>query len=350
MRLFLIFIALVLAVAAGFGFWYATSKDSSVVQDAPGAPSVAVQETSILVARRDIPIGQKITADDLDQQTWPTNLVLKDFVQAGGEAQLIDRVARSNFKERQPLMLSLLANPNDPGFLAAQLGAGKRAVTLSIDDVSGVSGFIFPGDHVDVIVKHQVGLGQDYSDGSEDSGTPGAEGKATKKAAVTAQPLPVAQSYNVPTLLAPSKHSNQPVLNVTEVLIANARVLAVGNMASQYVQEKRAPRSITLEVDELQAQKLRHANQENLTLSLRSLSDAEDKSIPRPVGDSDMSRLVPPSYFPYLYDGADYKSEAVTPEAIDYQAPQDKSEDESEGSTVTIIRGVKKEIVGVTRP
>lgn len=347
MRLFLIFIALVLAVAAGFGFWYATSKDSSIVQDAPGAPAVAVKETSILVARRDIPIGHKITADDLDRQTWPSNLVLKDFVQAGGEAQLIDRVARSEFKERQPLVLSLLANPNDPGFLAAQLGAGKRAVTLSIDDVSGVSGFVFPGDHVDVIVKHSVGLNRDYSE-SNNIAADGAQ--PAGKTDLTSQPLPVAKSYSVPTLLSPSKFESQPVLNVTEVLIANARVLAVGTVASQYVQDKRAPRSITLEVDELQAQKLRHADQNALTLSLRSLNDAEDKSIPRPVSDSDMSRLVPPSYFPYLYEGADYKSEVVTPEAIDYQSPQENSEDENEGSTVTIIRGVKKEIVGVTRP
>ncbi|MBM3618139.1 MAG: Flp pilus assembly protein CpaB [Alphaproteobacteria bacterium] len=348
MRLFMIFIALVLAVAAGFGFWYASSGDSSVVQNAPGAPEVAVQEVSVLVARRDIPIGHKITADDLDRQSWPSTLVLQDFVQEGNEAQLIDRVARSSFKERQPIMLSLLANPNDPGFLAAQLGEGKRAVTIAIDDVSGISGFIFPGDHVDVITKHRVGLNQDYDDGTERATAPDANGKLNPKPAVSAQPLPLARTYSVPTLLKPSKLSNQPVLNVTEVLIANARVLAVGTISAQYVQDKAAPRTITLEVDELQAQKLRHANRDSLTLALRSLKDSEDKTIPRPVGDSDMSRIIPPAYFPHLYDGGDYKSEVVTPEVIDYEAPQ--AEEEDEGTTVTIIRGVKKEIVGVNRP
>lgn len=353
MRLFMIFIALVISAAAGIGFWLATSQEpADVVKTVEGAPDVEVKETSVLVARRDIPVGHKITADDLDRQTWPASLVIPDFVQAGGESQLIDRVARTNFKERQPLMLSFLANPNDPGFLAAQLPAGKRAITLPIDDVSGISGFVFPGDRVDIIVKHRVGLNQDYDDGSDQGGVPQAEGAAAmapKK--VTAVPLPMASSYNVPTLMAPSKLDGQPIMNVTEVLVSNVRVLALGTISAQYTQEANtSPRTITIEVTELQAQKLRHADRDSLTLSLRSLEDVNNNETTRPVGDSDMSRLIPPSYFPHLYEeGGNYKSEIVSLGEIDYAA-QENAPKNKDDSTVTIIRGIKKEIVGVNRP
>lgn len=344
----MIFIALVVAVAAGIGFWLATSSDSSVVSEVGGAPSIAVQETSIIVARRDIPVGHRITEDDLDQQTWPQSLVLPDFVIAGDQAQLIDQVARTAFRERQPIALSFLANPNDPGFLAAQIPAGKRAVTIPVDDVSGLSGFIFPGDRIDILIKHRVGLNQDYDHlGSPPSNTD-PNSRATPP--TSAIPLPLASSYEVPVLLSPGKLEAQPIISVTEVLVPNARVLAVGQFSAQYQQTGGTPNTITVEVAELDAQKLRHADQGMLTVALRSLDDASDTNVPRPIGDSDLSRLVPPSYFPHVYGDGDYETNMVSVGEVDYNAAASKETEEAEeGETINVIRGVTKEIVGVNR-
>lgn len=346
MRLFMIFFALVVAVASGLAFWYMNSGNDSVVAEVPGVQQVQVEETSIIVARRDIPVGHKITEEDLDQQTWPQSLVLPDFVLAGSQAELIDRIARTPFKERQPIARSFVANPNDPGFIAAQLPAGKRAVTIPIDDVSGVSGFIFPGDHVDVIVKHKVGLNRKFEQGES------AELMSLRKRydpnyeipqVDYSQHLPLFTKYDIPTLMSVDMQGKQPTLNVTEVLVSNVRVLAVGTLISLQSQENQgAPTTITVEVSELDAQKIRHSEQGSLTLALRSLDDVEEKAIPRPVGDSDMSRLTPPSYFPNLYDNRDYKTQGLSVEEVQYSEEADKTAVPLP-KVVTVIRGVTKE-------
>lgn len=339
MRLFMIFFALVVAVASGLAFWLMNSPDGgSVVADVPEVQQVEVPEVSVIVARRDIPVGHRITEEDLDQQTWPQSLALPEFVLAGGQDQLIDRIARTPFKERQPIMTSFVANPNDPGFLAAQLPAGKRAVTIPIDDISGVSGFIFPGDHVDVLIKHQVSLNQDYEGEQVASSTPGAP--PTNEA--PAIPLPLARSHNIPTLLPPSKLAGQPILNVTEVLIANVRVLAVGTFISLQDQENRgAPSTITVEVSELDAQRIRQAEQGSLTLTLRSLDDVNEPKIPRPVGQSDLTRLTPPSYFPNIYDAMNYDTRTINLEEVPYE--EGGSTHSVAPGTVNVIRGVIKD-------
>lgn len=348
MRLFMIFIALVIAIFAGVGVWFASTPqgepESSVVVAQPEATQVEVRETSILVARQDIPVGHRLTEDDIDRMPWPSHLVHEEFKEVGEEMSLIDMVARTPFKAREPFTQSRLANPNDPGFLAAQVSKGKRAVTIPVDSVTGINGFVFPGDRVDIIVSHKVGLENDFK--MENASARGEKGGENNEA-VTAMRLPVERKHKVPLLMAPNKYGARPVINITEVLINNVKVLAVGHQSYQYESTERTPTNITVEVDELQAQKLRHAETGTLSLALRSLDDAQDETMPRPVGDSDMSRLTPPAYFPYVYDSEQYPVKQVELEATDYSSAEEIEENRND---VAIIRGVKKEIVGVAHP
>jgi pilus assembly protein CpaB len=52
-----------------------------------------------------------------------------------------------------------LVRPGERGFLAAALGPGMRAVTVGVSATSGVAGFVFPGDRVDIVLTHQVAGG-----------------------------------------------------------------------------------------------------------------------------------------------------------------------------------------------
>lgn len=349
MRLFIIFIALVIALAAGVGFWLVNQDDpveTDIVQQPQGPQAVAVEEQTILIARQDIPVGKALDENDIDRQVWPAHLVHPDFIPDGGETSVVNKVTRTAFKQGQPLMKSFLANPNDPGFLAAQLAEGMRAITIPVDAITGISGFVFPGDRVDIIVEHTVGLEQDF----RAQRTEGIDG-APAEEATTVQRLPRRSSYSVPLLMADAKRSSRPVLNLTEVLIPNVRVLAVGMTAAEYEGAVSVPTNVTLEVTEQQAQMLRHADDGTLSLSLRSLKDADDASIPRPTADADMTNIIPPSYFPYLYKKGDYETQMLTLEEVDYDAAQeDESSPEAEQNHIAIIRGVDKEIVGVERP
>lgn len=342
MRLFIIFIALVIALAAGVGFWLVSQDDASqttIVQDPGDAPAVAVEEQSILVARQDIPVGKTLDENDIDRQVWPAHLVHPDFALDGEDATIVNRVTRTAFKQGQPLMRSFLANPNDPGFLAAQLPEGMRAITIPVDAITGLNGFVFPGDRVDVIVKHVVGLEKDYRNEpqviAED---------APPIPATTVQELPIESSYSVPLLMSAGKRSGRPTINLTEVLLPNVRVLAVGMTAAEYEGAVSVPTNVTLEVTEQQAQMLRHADEGTLSLSLRSLKDADDGTLPRPIADADMTSIVPPAYFPNLYKKSDYETEMLSLEETDYQW---YTEDNNTTKNIAIIRGVEKQTVGV---
>src|SRR3546814_11549162 len=62
--------------------------------------------------------------------------------------------------------LGALVHPDDRGFLAAALGPGMRAITVSVSKEEGVAGFVFPGDRVDVLLsqKLKVEEGSAYPD------------------------------------------------------------------------------------------------------------------------------------------------------------------------------------------
>lgn len=351
MRLFMIFIALVIALAAGVGFWLVSSSPEprDTVVAAPEATPVApVQEQTILIARQNIPVGKVLDANDIDRQVWPAHLVHEDFLKDGDEGLVVDSVSRVEFKQGQPLVKSFLANKNDPGFLAAQLPAGMRAVTIAVDAISGINGLIFPGDRVDVLVKHDIALEQDFKGQGDVSGV--AEAGEPKEKATTVQVLPRESSYKAPLLMAASKATERPVLGVTEVLVPNVRILAVGKSSTQYEGAESAPTNVTLEVSELHAQMIRHADEGTLTLSLRSIEDADKQEMPRPVADADMTSLTPPAYFPFLYGKGDYKTEVVDLEEIDYQSAPEEQKPGGDKDQIVIIRGVKKETVGVDRP
>ena len=75
--------------------------------------------------------------------------------------KLLGTVVRNPITAGQPLTQGALVGPNDRGFLAAALGPGMRAVTVPVSTTSGVAGFVFPGDRVDMVLTQEVTGGGD---------------------------------------------------------------------------------------------------------------------------------------------------------------------------------------------
>src|SRR3982750_2363679 len=133
-------------------------------QQAAAAPAVPLGP-KVLVATKALAVGTIIDAESLTYQPWPKELVQSAYYLEGSPdgdpKQLLGTVVRYQVTAGQPLTRGALVGPQDRGFLAAALGAGMRAITVPVNVSTGVAGFVFPGDHVDMVLTQQVQGGGD---------------------------------------------------------------------------------------------------------------------------------------------------------------------------------------------
>ena len=131
---------------------------------AQAAPAVPVGP-KILVARKALPVGTIIDQESLTFQAWPKEMMQNAYYVEGGVdsdmSKLLGTVVRNPITAGQPVTRGALVGPNDRGFLAAALGPGMRAVTVPVSVTSGVAGFVFPGDRVDMVLTQEVRGGGD---------------------------------------------------------------------------------------------------------------------------------------------------------------------------------------------
>ncbi|MVZ97364.1 Flp pilus assembly protein CpaB [Sphingorhabdus sp. IMCC26285] len=141
---------------------------------APTAAAAKPVETGpkVMVATKALPVGTIITADSFRYQPWPKELVEDAYfieTPGGGEApdgatanagisadELVGTVVRNSITAGQPITKGSLVKPGDRGFLAAALGPGMRAVTVPVSALTGVAGFVFPGDRVDLVLTQNI--------------------------------------------------------------------------------------------------------------------------------------------------------------------------------------------------
>ena len=149
--------------------WLSAERSVPVVaQASPEKPS-----TQILVARGDLHVGQFLRAENLRWQAWPDDAVAQTYVKQGDHQleDYIGAVVRSGLADGEPVTDVRVVRPGDRGFLAAVLTPGTRAVTVPVTPASSVAGFVFPGDHVDVIATFTLTdpkLSKDDTDNNHD--------------------------------------------------------------------------------------------------------------------------------------------------------------------------------------
>jgi pilus assembly protein CpaB len=104
---------------------------------------------NVVIARREIPLGAKITADQLTLAQIPNGSVPDGFFRKID--QVVGRVAIQPIGVRETITNMKLAPEGTGGGLSAVIPEGYRAVTVKVDDVVGISGFVMPGSYVDVV-------------------------------------------------------------------------------------------------------------------------------------------------------------------------------------------------------
>ena len=137
---------LVLAGALIFGLLAAVS----VSRYLSSAQAYTKNMNSIAVAKVAIPVGTKIIPEQIIMVQFPTESTPDGTFQVA--EKLKDRVAVVNIAPREPITESKLAAEGTAGGLSAVIPEGYRAMTVKVDDVVGISGFIMPGTLVDVVV------------------------------------------------------------------------------------------------------------------------------------------------------------------------------------------------------
>ena len=221
-------IAVITAVMAKNMFAGAGAQQANAAPVVPLGPKV-------LVAKKALPVGTIIDADSFTLQPWPKELMQSAYYVEGqpdgDPKRLLGTVVRYAITAGQPITRGSLVGPQDRGFLAAALGPGMRAITVPVNVNAGVAGFVFPGDHIDLVLTQQVEGGGDG-----------------------------------------------PPLKVSETIIRNLRVLAT----DQRITDKDADgktlvkvfANVTLEVTPRIAEKIAVAQSlGSLSLSLRSIAD-----------------------------------------------------------------------------
>ncbi len=286
MKLIIIVIALVIALMVAFGVssFVNGKKTEPQVQVLSSAPTVSAnapkpQRTEVYVAARDLPIGTVLAPNDFTSLSLNSQLLPPGAIVYGGKdtPTIEGMITRTSIQKDKPLLSSQLRNPNDPTYIAGQLGEGMRAITVPVNLTSSVAGFIAPGDKVDVLFTFEL----------IKSAVQGGDVTGTK--------------------------SNSPDRNLafTEILLPNVRVLAVDTRVSAEPTPQQAkdnqpppiPTSVTVEVNQRDAQKLKLAQKTGeLSMVLRSVKDRDSYELVRPTAEQDLTRILPPAYFPVLYD------------------------------------------------
>jgi pilus assembly protein CpaB len=166
-KIVLIVGAMILALGAAFGVNQLMRGSTAPAARAAAAP--AIDGPKVIIATRALPVGTILTADSLRFQPWPEGLVKPDQYYVEGQANLAaltGSVVRVAIPSGAPVTKGALVNPSDRGFLAAALAPGMRAISIPLSAEQGVSGFVFPGDRVDLMLTMQF-ENQNQSDGDK---------------------------------------------------------------------------------------------------------------------------------------------------------------------------------------
>jgi pilus assembly protein CpaB len=237
-----------IGIAAVFGAISIFAADFWVKSQAKAGPeqimaSVAVPQEpkvefkTIVVASAPLRYGMPLERPQLAEIPWPQDSLPQgafptvDKLLAEGS-----RVVLSPIEVNEPVLLAKLSGPNGRATLSNMLSPGMRAVTIRTDEIAGVGGFITPGDRVDVVLTRDAGAIQEVAKNAQ-----GAAGSTV----------------------------------TSEIVVADAKVLSVGQGADERKTEPQIANSVTIEVTNEGAQKVALARTVgSLSLSLRSAADA----------------------------------------------------------------------------
>ncbi len=193
----------------------------------------------IAVASKALPIGTELKPDNVKWKPVPKDSVYEGSIRRVDNktvAQMVKGRLRRDLAANEPILLSALIANGQGNVLAASMKPGMRAAAIKVSAESMVGGFINPNDRVDVILTYEV---------SQQSSDQGAVENPVER-------------------------------HATETVLENVKVLAIDQTARKEDDKAKVGRTVTLEVDQVGAEKLALATEMgDLSLALRALGDTE---------------------------------------------------------------------------
>lgn len=187
------------------------------------------QLARIVVATQPLEFGDPLTAENVRLQNFPANSVPQGAFRSVRDALADGRVVLRPIVPGEPVLASKVSGVDGRAVLAANLPEGKRAISISIGPVTGVSGFVRPGDTVDILLTRQI-------------------------------PGDGAQAEDL----------------MSDIILDRVKVLAIDQVANENATEAQVGRTAVLEVDPYQAQQLAIAAKlGTLSLALRNVETRE---------------------------------------------------------------------------
>jgi pilus assembly protein CpaB len=215
--------ALVLAsVSAYMVYNYLNTKDKE-------AAKAKLEVQQVVVAASEIPFGTKIKPEQLKLADWPKNNVPAGS--SGALSQVEDRMVVSDIPAGAPVLeTSLAPATGGAGVMSYIIKPGKRAITVAVNEVVGVAGFVLPNSMVDVVAT-------------------------------------VDNPYG--------KNANGKDNRISKIVLQDVRVLAVGQILEQKEGKPVSVPTVTLDVTPEDAEKLALASENKVQLILRHFDDSD---------------------------------------------------------------------------
>ncbi len=138
-------IAVIIAAIASYSLYeYLAGQEVKMKQ--------AVATTNVVVAAQDLPTGTVINSTQVKTANWPAASMPQGSFPSTG--QVVGRVVLEKVSSGEPVTSAkLVPAGGQPGILTYKIPEGHRAMTVAVDQVSGVAGFITPGNKVDVVLS-----------------------------------------------------------------------------------------------------------------------------------------------------------------------------------------------------
>jgi pilus assembly protein CpaB len=269
--------ALVVALLTSV-FVYRAFKQVSTTQRSSGTQS-------IVVAAQPLELGTRLDASKLRLIAWPSGAPMDGMYTRIEDC--VNRALITSVAENEPILKTKVASPDSGAGLSATIPEGMRAISVAVNDVIGVAGFVTPGTMVDILVTGQMtGAGTNQS------------------------------------------------LNITRTILENVRVLAAGQKIEQDRDGKPQTVSvITVLVNPADATKLAMASTEGkIQLALRNTVDTKETNPPAILQSSLFTSGEPAPPKPVVAS-APRRAAAPAPAAPPPPAPY----------TVEVITGTKRE-------
>lgn len=158
MSLRIIAAALMLLAALGLGIIAFVGIHRPSHSGPGAAKQIAVKTESVVVAAHGLSAGTLTRDTDFTVKALPVADVPPEAIVNGPGVLdgLRGALVRAYIDANQPVLAGDILRPRDRGFLAAVLKPGMRAVSVGVNAVTGVSGLIWPGDHVDVLLTQHI--------------------------------------------------------------------------------------------------------------------------------------------------------------------------------------------------